>query len=149
MPSFLLSTLLLLLSSSSLTHAAPVPSGSQKATKYGRVLGKRHGVNLNIVNKRSEGGPELGGTDFPDPSITFVDNTWYAFATGGNGKNIQMASSADFNTWNVIDGDALPDLSAATWVDQGGPATWAPDIVQVVSPRTMVTRRSFSPFALG
>ncbi|KAK0956802.1 hypothetical protein LTR33_016223 [Friedmanniomyces endolithicus] len=87
--------------------------------------------------KRSETGPEMGGANFPDPSIIQVGSTWYAFATRtlGTSLHIQIASSPDFVTWSIVknsDGsqkDALPGLPA--WVDTSSPNTWAPDLIQL------------------
>ncbi|KAK5158433.1 hypothetical protein LTS14_003452 [Recurvomyces mirabilis] len=77
--------------------------------------------------KRSEAGPEISGANFPDPAIIKVGSTCI---------HIQVASSPDFTTWNIInksDGtqfDALPNLPA--WVDASNPATWAPDVNQML-----------------
>ena len=122
-----------LLSLSYLAVSAPIASQPSQITKYERPLGKRSGLNINPINKRAEAGPEMGGANFPDPSISFLNNVWYGFATSGNGKNIQMASSPDFNTWTLSGDDAMPDISPATWIDQSSPNVWAPDVVQVVS----------------
>lgn len=66
-------------------------------------------------------------SNFPDPSIIQVGNTWYAFATNSGGINIQLATSPDFQTWTVVSGyDALPALGS--WATAG--ATWAPDVIQ-------------------
>ncbi|KAG6919090.1 hypothetical protein DXG01_009343 [Tephrocybe rancida] len=42
-------------------------------------------------------------TNFPDPSLIWVDseNSWFAFATNGNGVNVQLATSPDFTTWKA------------------------------------------------
>jgi hypothetical protein len=71
-------------------------------------------------------------TDFPDPCIIETNGRYYAFATGGNGVNIQIASSPDFNSWSLMSGvDALPG-PFPSWV-ASAPATWAPDVNQLVS----------------
>jgi hypothetical protein len=54
-----------------------------------------------------------------------ADNKWYAFGTNGNGKRIQVARSDDFNTWTLLDVEALPTLS--TWETDRD--HWAPDVV--------------------
>jgi hypothetical protein len=36
--------------------------------------------------------------DFADPCVIQVGDGYYAFATGGNGVNVQVASSSDFAT---------------------------------------------------
>ncbi|KAK5111197.1 hypothetical protein LTR62_005225 [Meristemomyces frigidus] len=87
--------------------------------------------------KRAEAGPEIGGANFPDPSIIQVSGVWYAFATRtiGSSIHIQIASSPDFVIWTILkdpDGsqkDALPNLPA--WVDASSPNTWAPDLIQI------------------
>jgi hypothetical protein len=75
--------------------------------------------------------PSLG-SDFPDPSLIQVNETWYSFASQGNGLHVQIASSQDFDQWSIIKGvDALPKLPP--WVKQDQPDVWAPDVVQIVS----------------
>ena len=68
--------------------------------------------------------------DFPDPSIIEVDGTWYAFATGSNGYNIQAAKSLCFDPpdWQPVVQEPLP--GSGSWADEG--LTWAPDVVQLV-----------------
>lgn len=71
--------------------------------------------------------------DFPDPAVIRVDTNWYAFATSGNGQNIQIAASPSFLTpdWKILEGiDALPD--AGTWAANNH-NVWAPDVVELVS----------------
>jgi hypothetical protein len=71
-------------------------------------------------------------TNFPDPCIIETNGQYYSFATNGNGVNIQIASSPDFNTWTLMSGvDALPG-PFPSWV-ASSPATWAPDVSQLVS----------------
>ncbi|EME43257.1 glycoside hydrolase family 43 protein [Dothistroma septosporum NZE10] len=99
---------------------APVVSPNGSATRRG-------------ISKRSIAGPKIQGKNFPDPTIIYVDK-WYAFATRtiGSGIRIQIATSDDFETWDLVynaDGtqrDALPNLP--DWVLQTSPNTWAPDV---------------------
>ncbi|BCR87340.1 glycoside hydrolase family 43 protein [Aspergillus chevalieri] len=73
-------------------------------------------------------GPWLAlDTNFPDPSFVQADDkTWYAFGTNGNGKRVQVARSPDFNTWTLLDKEALPTLAGwETEVDH-----WAPDVIR-------------------
>ncbi|KAF7714746.1 Arabinan endo-1,5-alpha-L-arabinanase [Penicillium ucsense] len=68
-------------------------------------------------------------TDFPDPCLIQADDQYYAFATNGNGVNVQVASSADFISWQLLAGhDALPG-PFPSWVGSS-PAVWAPDVIQ-------------------
>jgi beta-xylosidase len=76
-------------------------------------------------------GPVIG-TNFQDPSLIQVNDTWYAFA-GANGNppniNVQIATSSDFSTWTVTQGyDALPTL--ASWATNPG-HVWSPDANQL------------------
>jgi beta-xylosidase len=67
-------------------------------------------------------------TNFPDPSILQVGNTWYAYATNGNGKNIQAARSTDLVHWTLLP-DAMPKI--ASWAQPVGSYIWAPDVIQL------------------
>jgi hypothetical protein len=82
------------------------------------------------------------GSDFPDPAIIFVDNTWYGFATSGNGVHIQLSTTQNFQgQWNMwTNYDVLPTLPS--WVDAGQPDVWAPDVVQVVCDPVILNRFS-------
>jgi beta-xylosidase len=60
--------------------------------------------------------------DFPDPGVLLVDGTYYAYATQGNGRHIQVASSTDLVTWEYL-ADALPRLPL--WSTGN---TWAPEV---------------------
>ncbi|CAD0091786.1 unnamed protein product [Aureobasidium vineae] len=83
-----------------------------------------------LLRKRSESGPHIT-TDFPDPSILRVGDTWYAFAGQSlydyKSTHIQIATSTDFKTWTLQPGDdMLPYLPS--WVDSSKNHVWAPDI---------------------
>ncbi|KAE9969405.1 hypothetical protein BLS_005359 [Venturia inaequalis] len=71
--------------------------------------------------------------DFPDPSIIQVGDTWYSFATNGNGVNVQFSSTKSVQgSWARSAGyDALPTLPA--WASATRPEIWAPDVVQIGS----------------
>jgi beta-xylosidase len=62
--------------------------------------------------------------DFPDPGVLAADGTFYAYATEGGGRHIQVASSTDLVTWEYL-GEALPTLPR--WTTG---STWAPEVVQ-------------------
>ena len=81
-------------------------------------------------SKRSVSGPVIDA-DFPDPAIIKTGGTWYAFATGTGdrpGIKTQIASSPDFETWTVLDQDALGTLPS--WVNETSPNVWAPDVIR-------------------
>ena len=77
--------------------------------------------------KRSFSNGPVITSNFPDPGLISVGDTYYAFATTNGQQNIPIASSPDFVTWSVTGQDALPDIPA--W---SSGATWAPDPVQLV-----------------
>jgi beta-xylosidase len=73
--------------------------------------------------------------NFADPCVVQTSDGYYAFATSGNGVNVQVASSSDFSTWNLMSGtDALPG-PFPSWV-ASSPAIWAPDVIQRVRQNT-------------
>ncbi|EST09272.1 Glycoside hydrolase, family 43 [Kalmanozyma brasiliensis GHG001] len=81
--------------------------------------------------------PHLGyvnpvtGHDFADPGV-FYDHpsqTWYAYGTNGNGKNIQCSYTKDFCSWSHHDQDVLPGPLPAY---QSGAESflWAPEVIE-------------------
>jgi arabinan endo-1,5-alpha-L-arabinosidase len=64
--------------------------------------------------------------NFPDPDVLQVGTTWYAYATqkASPNSNVQVATSKDLKTWQLLDTDPLPQLPA--WATTG--RTWAPDV---------------------
>ncbi|RHZ60464.1 glycoside hydrolase family 43 protein [Aspergillus thermomutatus] len=79
------------------------------------------------VEKRARGPWMAINSDFPDPSfVQSADGAWYAFGTNGNGKRVQVARSADFSSWTLLDKEALPALAGwETEIDH-----WAPDVIR-------------------
>lgn len=75
---------------------------------------------------RAPMGPALNA-DFPDPSILKdSDGKWYAFATAGGGKQVQVASApAPGGPWTLHD-DANVLPHPGSWTT--GQNTWAPDV---------------------
>jgi beta-xylosidase len=65
--------------------------------------------------------------DFPDPFLFTDAGTTYAFATNGNARNVQVASSIDGSRFTALP-DALPVL--ASWAKPGFGLTWAPEIIR-------------------
>jgi hypothetical protein len=70
--------------------------------------------------------PARLGADFPDPSVVWGGDRWYAFATNAGGRNVQVSSSPDLAHWSDP-GDAAPSLPA--WAMTG--FTWAPTAAPV------------------
>ena len=87
-------------------------------------------VSASPLDKRA-GEVDLAiDADFPDPSfIQADDGSFYAFGTSGNGKRVQVAHSADFKTWTLLDKEALPTLSP--WETERD--HWAPHVIRRVS----------------
>ena len=80
--------------------------------------------------------------DFPDPDVLEVDGTYYAYATNGLNRNVQVATSTDLETWEVLSEDALPTLP--NWIIEG--KTWAPEVTQIGSTFVMYpTATNFEP----
>lgn len=65
--------------------------------------------------------------DFPDPFVLKAGDTYYAYATNGNGKQVQTLSSKDLVHWTAGP-DALPRV-APKWAYNG--ATWAPEVMKI------------------
>jgi hypothetical protein len=61
--------------------------------------------------------------DFPDPDITLVGSTYYAYATNSVSGNIQIIESTDLTHWTAV-GNALPNLPSWATAD----FTWAPSV---------------------
>ncbi|PLB38905.1 glycoside hydrolase family 43 protein [Aspergillus candidus] len=77
--------------------------------------------------KAAEGARLVINADFPDPSfVETPEGIWYAFGTNSKDKKVQVASSKDFETWTVLDIDALPNV--APWETEKD--HWAPDVIR-------------------
>ncbi|GAK68564.1 uncharacterized protein PAN0_183c6835 [Moesziomyces antarcticus] len=81
--------------------------------------------------------PHLGyinpviGHDFADPGVFFdrASQTWYAFGTNGNGKNIQCSYTKDFCCWEHHEHDCLPGPLPS--YQSGTPGfLWAPEVIE-------------------
>jgi arabinan endo-1,5-alpha-L-arabinosidase len=80
--------------------------------------------------------------DFPDPDVLEVDGTYYAYGTNSGNQNVQVATSTDLESWEVLGEDALPELPS--WVVPG--KTWAPEVTQIGSGYVMyATTTNFDP----
>ena len=65
-------------------------------------------------------------SNFPDPGVIRVGETYYAFGTQGASSNIQTLTSQDLVHWTPGP-DALPELGS--WANFGN--TWAPEVIQI------------------
>lgn len=64
--------------------------------------------------------------DFPDPAVLRDAGAYYAYATQGSGRNIQVARSPNLVDWRLV-GDALPVKPA--WASRTQDF-WAPHVVR-------------------
>ena len=62
--------------------------------------------------------------DFPDPFVLRAGNMYYAYSTNSGAGDIQVISSKDLVTWQLV-GNALPALPG--WARSG--TTWAPSVL--------------------
>jgi beta-xylosidase len=67
-------------------------------------------------------------TNFPDPFILEVEDTYYAYSTNSNSRNVPSATSTDLVNWQ-IGRDVMPAL--ARWVNISTPNVWAPEVLRV------------------
>lgn len=87
-------------------------------------------VALGAVPSAAHAGASLDSlfeTDFADPFVLRDGLTYYAFATGANGRNVQVARSRDLLSWTRLT-DALPQLPS--WAAPGPGLTWAPSVLR-------------------
>ncbi|KAM3472988.1 hypothetical protein MY8738_008617 [Beauveria namnaoensis] len=84
--------------------AAPWPSTVRPA------LSMRNITRMTIdMQGRALSGPQIGGVNFPDPTLIWGDGSWKAMSTSSDGKGVPIATSEDSFDWNLTPNDALPD----------------------------------------
>jgi beta-xylosidase len=66
--------------------------------------------------------------NFPDPFILKVDDTYFAYSTNSNSRNVPVATSTDLVNWDS-GRDALPSLPS--WANLGGSYVWAPEVLRI------------------
>lgn len=66
--------------------------------------------------------------NFPDPFILKVDDTYYAYSTNSNSRNVPVATSTDLVSWS-IGRDVFPALPR--WVNISRPDVWAPEVLRI------------------
>lgn len=70
----------------------------------------------------------LISNNFPDPFILKEGDTYYAYSTNSNSRNVPSATSTDLINWDM-GRDVMPAL--ASWVDLSNPNVWAPEVIKV------------------
>lgn len=89
------------------------------------------GAAVSSANELEIGTPALAyDGDFPDPSLLFVNGTYYAYSTNTEGENLPVMSSRDLVHWRRI-GDAMAFLP--TWAAGWSGFTWAPSVAAAPS----------------
>ena len=68
--------------------------------------------------------PPVDPRSFADPFVLVTDEGYYAYATNAGGRNVQVITSPDLVTWNLL-ADALPVLPG--WAAPN--FTWAPVVL--------------------
>ncbi|HEX9529761.1 MAG TPA: glycoside hydrolase family 43 protein [Acidimicrobiales bacterium] len=69
--------------------------------------------------------PAAYGRDFPDPFVLWTGTSYDAFATQGQGRNVQVITSPDLAQWSALP-DALPQLPS--WSEPG--FVWGPSVLR-------------------
>lgn len=64
--------------------------------------------------------------DFADPFVLFANGTYHAYATNGNGANVQLITSTDLVHWSGVR-ESLPKLPG--WAQPPSGLTWAPAVL--------------------
>ncbi len=66
--------------------------------------------------------------DFPDPFVLVDNGLYFAYATNGQGKNVQVLRSSDRLAWTPL-ADAMPELPS--WARTTGSFVWAPEVIKL------------------
>lgn len=89
-------------------------------------------VNLVAQEPTEEADPTLQNpvftSNFPDPFILEVEDTYYAYSTNANGRNVPVYTSIDLVNWE-FKRDSMPAL--ARWVNISRANVWAPEVIQI------------------
>ena len=100
-----------------------------------KSLGSISGSSSNATGSATIADAPAINSNFADPCYIRQGDTYYAFATNKLAKpgqadqvNIQIATSKDFESWDLLNKDALPQVG--NW--STGHFIWAPDVVQLV-----------------
>ncbi|RMZ82581.1 hypothetical protein DV738_g1664, partial [Chaetothyriales sp. CBS 135597] len=98
--------------------------------------------------KTIKAGPAIN-SNFPDPALAQDhDGRFYAFSTQNKNINIQIASSLDFDTWELLHGaDALPKVPP--WAQDAPFAQGAATSKSVIGPYTPVEEPLVCDFEQG
>lgn len=121
--------------------SAATPSAAAQQPTQTRTLTEAQAAgtataNGSAASTASATAPAAGTTfqnpvlraDFADPEITKIGDTYYAYATNGSGKNVQVATSKDLVTWQQLS-DAMP--ATGSWAKLGGSHIWAPEMMKI------------------
>ncbi len=85
------------------------------------------GVSVSAQSTETFQNPIINA-NFPDPFLLKDGDTYYAYSTNSNSRNIPTATSTDLVHW-TIGRDALPSLPR--WVDLNTRNVWAPEVIKI------------------
>ncbi|GAB4522018.1 MAG: glycoside hydrolase family 43 protein [Anaerolineae bacterium] len=86
------------------------------------------GVNVAAQSENPTFQNPVIDANFPDPFILKVDDTYYAYSTNSNSRNVPVATSTDLINWRIVR-DVLPALPR--WVDINIRNVWAPEVLRI------------------
>jgi hypothetical protein len=127
---FLLSYLAFILPTLSLARVNMFPSFCVRSAAWFALL---HVAASSPFSKRQDDAWKAAiEVDFPDPSVVrSPDGNWYAYATAGNGVEIQVAFSPLGPTggleWQYQEGKSALEHGSISWAAED-PSIWAPDV---------------------
>src|SRR5688500_13973848 len=119
-----------------LSACAPTPTATQSPTATTALTQELVATQTESPTLPTEP-TELSGpsytnpvynSDFPDPHVILVDDTYYAYSTTVAPRNIRVITSKDLVNWEDL-GDALPALPK--WAALNTGLTWAPGVIQI------------------
>jgi beta-xylosidase len=85
------------------------------------------GVSVSAQSSETFQNPIIN-TNFADPFILKEGDTYYAYSTNSNSRNIPVATSTDLVTW-TLGRDALPSLPR--WANLSPTYVWAPEVIKI------------------
>jgi beta-xylosidase len=108
--------------------ATAVPTATQPAAPPTRTRVPPTATATTLVVPEGQFVNPVIKSDFPDPGIIKVGDTYYAYATNSGTRNVQLATSTDLVTWK-LGPDALPDPGKWASLEFGN--IWAPEVIDI------------------
>jgi beta-xylosidase len=86
------------------------------------------GIHVSAQSTATQFQNPIIHANFADPFILKVDDTYYAYSTNSNSRNVPSATSTNLVDW-TMGRDVMPSL--ASWVRLSRPDVWAPEVIRV------------------